>query len=114
MNTERDKFLTEAIGECWHKMHYADGGWHCFTCKTEGCEDNPYQVYHQNINFSTPDGFFKLWNWSQKQEWWDIFIMRNRGCWDDGEDNSPTINSYLINPDHFADTVNVFLKENEK
>lgn len=77
MNTERDKHLTEAMGECWYQSN---------------------QTY--NTNFSTWEGFGKLWEWSQKQEWWEDYI--------NNFENHSLIN---VNPDRFADTVYTYLKE---
>ena len=96
MNTERDKFLTEAMEECWHEFIVDNSSieWDerttfdeadaiCSKCN-EHCktwrEDRtgyailgdkhlvwqfPSYVYN---NFSTPDGFFKLWDWVSNQE----------------------------------------------
>jgi len=56
-------------------------------------------------DFSTPDGFFKLWDWAQKQEWFELFR------------NTEMMSMHLIkgfswvNPDKFADTVYEFLRK---
>lgn len=101
MNTERDKRLTEAMGECWHEKKPVLVP-QCIKCfKTD---------YVQN-DFSTPDGFFKLWNWAQGQEWWRKFQHYHEGF---------TVNvdyffhEDIINPDRFADAVDKFLQERGK
>jgi hypothetical protein len=96
MNIKRDKFLTEAMGECWH----VGAPNFCVKCK-DAFEFGTFQN-----NFSTPDGFFKLWKWAQEQEWWENFRMLTftGATWIGHEDR-------FINPDRFADAVYAFLKE---
>lgn len=62
MNTERDKFLTKAMGECWHECD-----WGQTICKHCGRTNDPryFDFDQENRTFSTPDGFFKLWNWAR-------------------------------------------------
>ena len=63
---KRDQFLTEMMGECWHEW---DGG--CsYIC------DKCNKKYKHNPNFSTSNGFFKLWNFCKEQEWWMKFIYK--------------------------------------
>jgi len=68
MNTERDKFLTEAMGWPWHEVVSIDN--FKVTCS---CGMSGYMNPCDNLNFSTWDGFGKLWTWAQKQEWFDLF-----------------------------------------
>lgn len=107
--TERDKFLTEAMGECWHgwrepkPKYIGDARWPCT------CGENHGDIDFNN-DFSTWEGFGKLWEWVQKQEWWILFVDDNQT----DEHGLETINGYLrrlINPDRFADAVYKFLKE---
>ena len=89
MNIERDKFLTEAMGEVW----YAD--W-VQTGDSEGCG---YYCYKND--FSTWEGFGKLWNFMKfKQPFWS----------DCCEDLQCYIGEY-VNPDNFANYVYKYLKE---
>lgn len=85
MNTERDKFLTEAMGllERWHDGDFIRTG--------------------NSINFSTWQGFGELWEWSKKQEWWYEFWKIDFGI--------SIIKCELINPNNFANAVYNFLKE---
>ena len=50
-------------GECWHE--WKKGGYF------EGYP-NPH-----NPDFSTPDGFFWLWERAQEKEWWDDMIWHS-------------------------------------
>jgi hypothetical protein len=108
MNTERDKYLTEAMGLCFHPRRRkveSFGGfvWVCRTCH----RTNPIR-----INFDSPDGFFKLWNWAQGQEWWVEFIREhytytaNTRSWE--------LVDSLVHPTRFADAVYDYLRANEK
>ena len=130
MNLERDKFLTEQMDECWHcyeSVHNTDG-WdekssdETLDFKCTKCGDYQEAVHYKDHsgwavkrenyydfeswcfnNFSTWEGFGKLWEWSQKQEWWVGFMI----------DNSKIhpMKSGIINPDRFADAVYNYLKE---
>lgn len=83
MKTERDKFLTEQMGEAWYESK--DGlGWKVW-----------------NDDFSTWDAFGKLWEWSQKQPFWMKMISKfhTEGFY------------HFINPDRFANAVYDYLKK---
>jgi hypothetical protein len=70
----RDQFLTEMMGECWHipELYKQESGFFGFKC--DKCKEKlrPYP----NTDFSTPEGFFKLWNYCKDQEWWSLFIKK--------------------------------------
>lgn len=115
MDTERDKFLTEAIGECWHDWKVVEtyffeefgrdvSVFECSKCGdfiSGGDFETPYQ-----INFSTWGSFGKLWEWVQKKEWWSDFIVEMMGCHYD-----PVNLIMHIHPDRFADALYEFLRE---
>jgi predicted glycosyl hydrolase (DUF1957 family) len=84
MNTKRDKFLTEAMGDYYQL----------------------FQFPNQNTNFSTWKGFGKLWNWAQKQNWWGVGLMGMEVY-----DGMIKIPIHFIHPDRFADAVYTYLKE---
>ena len=126
MNIERDKFLTETMGECWHEWaedcHDACSAytrWTCTKCgETDSHADIDVRVYevkpYQN-NFYTWEGFGGLWEWSQKQKWWVNFVIKV----DSGDlQGNFCIDDYfpalLIHPDHFADAVYEYLKEGKR
>ncbi|MGD0231091.1 MAG: hypothetical protein ABSC19_12155 [Syntrophorhabdales bacterium] len=65
MKEERDRFLTEAMGECWHEY---DLGKPVLTCKGGGficgkCRD----FVVSNNDFSTREDFAKLSTWAEGQ-----------------------------------------------
>lgn len=93
MNTERDKFLTEAMGECWHD---------CYNYLCIHCEK---MFPDSNNNFSTWEGFGKLWKWSKKQEWFWRGVMRRI---------DHQVREEFVNPDTFADVIYNYLKEQQQ
>jgi hypothetical protein len=103
MNTERDKYLTEAMGLKWKQ-------------EIPGVR---YGMFGppENINFDSPDGFFKLWNWAQGQEWWTEFqkkISYRVQEWSDVYhavlSNYAGIQPQYIHPTRFADAVYDYLR----
>ena len=103
MNIERDKFLTEAIGECCHEYPYGE---HCAKCGKLSWDgyDN---------DFSTPEGFFKLWNWTVKQSWWEKFGDCYYVTPGDGGVTAIQL-EYIIHPDRFANVVYQYLLSIQK
>ena len=120
MNIERDQFLTIQMGECWHERVCVESGpmfsiFRCANCNAKWgnsyTKDNEYSELINN-DFSTWNGFGKLWNWCKEQKVINVWtgkkdfsmiemIMRNGEF---GHDLS------LINPDKFANAVYDFLK----
>lgn len=119
--TEKDvinKFLTLAMGECWHKWVRADG--HPFKCKLCGCSQYHYSLPDEgwpHPDFSTWTGFGSLWEWAQKQEWWFEFgwefYPQVATIPEDtlGEHREIAMLSSFINPERFAIALYNFLKE---
>lgn len=95
MKLERDKFLTEAMDECWLSEEELT---FCSSCGQE---------WRCNTDFTTWEGFGKLWEWAQPQKWWGNFKAWSKGV----EAVSMPINEQLIHPDNFAEAVYKFLKE---
>lgn len=107
-NLERDKFLTEAMGECWHeRKDFSEDGYGTYNCKhcNKRFGGHGGQL-EDRLDFSTWAGFGKLWEWSQKQEWWPDFKELN------GYPNH--IYEDFINPNNFANASYEFLKEEIK
>ncbi len=108
MNEERDKFLTEAMGMCWHefglctscqKGYSGEYRFHCIKCHL-ACG---YCFY---ADFSTWPGFGLLWEWATKQDWFrhfSIYIKVPPGF--------NVFSNYYIHPDRFADILYEFLKD---
>jgi hypothetical protein len=109
MNGERDKFLTEYFGECWHKSAPREGDYKtALTCRLCGVVMSTTNKPH---DFSTPDGFFWLWNKCQEQEWWTVKSPFWAGYTAYKSHGRFKIGEAFINPDRFADTLYQFLKE---
>lgn len=108
-NKIRDKFLTEAMCGCWHeRKDFSDDGYGTYSCKH--CNETKNFAYSNlNPNFSTWEGFGKLFNFSKKQDWWKSFI-KDLGAW--CHISSPTVLTISLNfidPDNFADAIYEFL-----
>ena len=100
MSIERDKFLTEVMGECWHEMSKFGN---CAKCKVHN--------YYQN-DFSTWKGFGKLWEWATTQAWWELFTEFCEYNRQFHQKSSHQVLPGIINPNRFADAVYKYLKEN--
>ena len=98
MNTERDKFLTEAIGEKPYRRFFVS------TDRQGGSGDGYYAKDGVKNDFSTWPGFGKLWEWAQQQEWWCDFSVRLI-CFSG-------LGKY-IHPDRFANAIYAYLKHKE-
>ncbi len=111
MNTERDKFLTEAMGDCWHEAKYLYQATPYDTPDYEcRCGKRCSEKSFKNNNFSTWEGFGKLWEWAQKQEWW-IYLGFIGNYTEQFTASEFTHKDCIINPDRFADAVYNYLKE---
>lgn len=108
---ERNRFLTEAMGECFWIGH------DCPKCTNlDGTAKGSRRPFP--INFSTWEGFGCLWEWCQKQTWITDFVM-SRWCISKSQDKETydfiRVNGCFppedINPDLFADVLYSFLKE---
>lgn len=142
-NTERDKFLTEAMEEYWHEtsfMEYEltiDGCTGEFIKKKCSCgriasmgkaySDKDSAPLCQNMPFNTWEGFGKLLTWcasgnirrfDRRQEWWGDFVAAQQPRFISatyGESGGyHSLPMYLINPDSFATAVYTFLKRKEQ
>ena len=105
-NIERDKFLTEMLGECWHKKVVSTK----ILNKPSRCTCGTYYYVcvYDNIDFSTWEGFGKLWGWLQSldidtKEAFELQYVGRIGIYF----------HYHINPDRFAGALYKYLKENE-
>ncbi len=99
--SERDKFLTEAMGGCVFSPKDED----YMLCGKCGCDI--MSGIHDNY-FSTWRMFGSLWEWAQEQEWWGYFVARMM------TKETCTLDSILnkfIDPDRFANAVYEFLKD---
>lgn len=106
MNTERDKFLTEAMGECWHEGWQPDEDatlYYCSNCSTYYSQQ---AIDEQRSLFSTWAGFGRLWTFAHQQEWWADFVNRLID-----KELTKAFPACFIHPDRFADAVYEFLSK---
>lgn len=119
-NEEVNKYLTEKMGLCWHEItrYEKEIGYFTSICncgrKIRDSRGNKRECF-ANINLFSPEGFFFLWNWAIKQDWWREFeivnIYNDEICWECG---LGSLNLNLINPEAFAKAIyNYYLKESE-
>ena len=135
---ERDKFLTEAMSECWHEnIRDMNGITHILKCTCGRIYSSGRKEYidsevnHElrkeyacrNNDFSTWGGFGKLWEWTSKQEWWDSFypyslcsqsVTVSTLCYSGQDEIFHIFDQKFIDPDKFANAVYEYLKEKIK
>lgn len=121
--SERDKFLTEAMGLCWHEEGEDVG-----ICRKCGvllpglgiaCPDgNSRVLIERKPDFNTWLSFGILFEWAQVQKWWIEFLFRDYATGHDYEELSiKKLRIYtlellkFINPTVFADAIYQFLQE---
>jgi hypothetical protein len=148
LRLEQNKFLTEAINECWHNFISEVGkeytssennsligcDWKVFCSKcglvyrqgykelskkvaarvAEGFVEHANTIGRQNgtfyfIDFSTPEGFFKLLDWAKEQSWWEQFLIKHCQA---SHYTHIAIDIKYVNPDRFASAIYEYLKEN--
>jgi hypothetical protein len=117
MENKINKFLNEQMGFLWHDIEFEDEGWICTTCKVDGHNTDYEFMFHRNINFNTENGFFKLWNWAIKQDWFgEVALALNHHLKFFGsyhEDSMKDIGTYYINPDRFSKAIYKYLSGEE-
>ncbi|KKS07450.1 MAG: hypothetical protein UU61_C0016G0019 [Parcubacteria group bacterium GW2011_GWB1_41_4] len=108
-----DQQLFEKVkrdGECWHSfIDY--NSWYACTCGY-GIEESKsaymFSIHFKNnkIDFSTPEGFFWLWERAREKEWWELYLAGK----------TPDIIVSLINPLKFRASLMEFwgIKEEER
>lgn len=113
MENEVNKYLTEAMGECWHengqgecRFTYASK---CIHCQVE-IGKPIIRKYAQNNDFFTWQGFGKLWEWTVGKVWFDYFLEKT---FNGDPQFSSRIEKDLVNPKVFAKAIYNYLKERE-
>ena len=116
---ERDKYLTEAMGQCWHEppgtpIHTEHGLVMCSKCH-QWCSIVANECpIPKNNNFSTWDGFGILWEWIIKQSWYwhfDCYLMyAPSGHEFTPNDSDGYLHKNYLDPDKFANAVYKYLK----
>ena len=113
----RDQYLTEKVlGECWHRLDCCpvkDSSGITYIC--ESCKKEFYFSYDDvakdkaklNHNFSSEEGFFKLWNFCKEQDWWTRFV-NDAFSRSDYMELIDFIERHLVNPDNLANDLYEF------
>lgn len=119
---DRDKFLTEAMGICWHDWvpikakhgAFASNLWEC-RCGVRASKLHLTDPLPNNPDFSKWTGFGKLWEWAIEQEWWGGFRDMKIGETESYESGKITkyIKEEYINPDNFANAIYEYLKDDK-
>lgn len=106
---DRDKYLTEKMGLCYHELQCEYSRPVCTKCgKNEN--DNPnFALENYKYNFSTWEGFGKLWEWATEQEGFMSLFEDHMYGRDKEHKPSVYILKSFFNPDKFADTIYKFL-----
>lgn len=99
MNTQRDRFLIEFMGKCWHRFTPSERDY-CLRC-------NKKTNWTQEHDFSTWEDFGKLLKWTQDQNWYVEFKAYYCGLGNDWPD-------WFIMPNQFANIVFEFLNKKYK
>lgn len=113
MCEKRDKFLIEQMGECWHEWYWFDHHRHvCKHCemRAEYSDYSELKIKTTNPDFSTWEGFGKLWEWSQRQEWFEQLVYEAHQRIAHRANQEHLWLEPWIQPDAFADSVYAFLK----
>lgn len=115
MNEERDKFLTEQMGECWHEaICYYEEQWPyslTYECSC-GYRWDQKDRDKVNFNFSSWEGFGKLWEWAQTKYWFKEIPFN----FDDNRyhDCYMLFPVEFINPNEFANAIYSYLKDRQE
>jgi len=112
MSVDRDKFLAEAIGGFWHYSVYTGAGNEC------SCGKWWSECSKKYPDFSTWEGFGKLWEWIEKkttdceeyEEWAERFFFSLQIEVLSIGYRIPIIPLKYITPDKFADALYKYLK----
>ncbi len=77
MNEERDKFLTETMGACWHRYN-EEKPLLTYSLVAYICEKCGAFILGNN-DFSNDEDFPKLWGWAVRQPTLDSLTAAYRG-----------------------------------
>ncbi len=115
----RDKFLTEAMGECWHEVEVRVGLKNKLMCYKCGEHYAVTKEAFGNPDFSTWTGFGKLWEWFHQQPKSFKYLFILTFDTDIGTSvgkiflSGHYFQSDFINPDNFANALYQFLQQEE-
>lgn len=106
-NEEINKYLTEAMGECWHEWQAISKPVHGYRYCCTKCEKMVDKKLQNLTNGNLWIAFGITWGWATKQEWWGKFTSTFTI---DGI-QTPWIPKGIINPTNFTKAIYEFLKE---
>src|SRR5574343_1210596 len=71
LKERRNEIITVAMGRCWH---ISTDGYYCDKCGAYILDEDSVHTI-PNPDYSTPEGWFKLYHWltKEKPEWWIKF-----------------------------------------
>ena len=71
LKARRDEIITVAMGKCWHDNK---DGYYCTKCGAYLLDEDSVDII-PNPTYSTPEGWFTLYNWLTKEhpELWEMF-----------------------------------------
>jgi hypothetical protein len=101
MNEERDKFLTETMGACWHRFD-VEKPTMTYSLLAYVCEKCGLFILGNN-DFSNDEDFPKLWAWARDRSFLDSLVKAYAGS--DGKGPSESAMR-----DAFADEVYAVLR----
>lgn len=92
-------------GECWHEWYEG----FCYKCDRS-------RVVHCNPDFSTPEGFFWLWERAMKKGWWEAYKnwLWNKELSGQGISFFTYMPDKYIAPTSFRDSLMGFFEEEKR
>jgi hypothetical protein len=76
MNEERDRFITESMGQCWH-AYDLDKPLNTYSLEAYICEKCKGFILG-NYDFTKEEDFSHLWRWAQGQEKMSVLVKQFR------------------------------------
>lgn len=100
MNKEISKYLTEAMGICYHEYKDPNSYRECGLCHESTLANRLITDY--NPSFTAWGDFGKLFTWAKEQGWWIDFVL----------DQAPGISNFCerLTPEKFAINIHKFLR----
>jgi hypothetical protein len=93
---ERDKYLTLAMGHCFHERDDGLCAFRCRHCHAGNLSDG----VPSNVRFDAWTGFGVLWPWAQKQDWFFDFKF-----WYSNKNTQYAMIHALVDPNALADGI---------
>lgn len=80
ISEEDSKFLAKQMGLCWHEWEFISSYALCadesdYKCKICG----KFKSTDNRPDFTTWEGFGKVWEWARDKDWWIEFVYQAKG-----------------------------------